>query len=198
MKIICIESNYPSQENKNSEPVFFLKPETAIIRNKLPFFIPEHASQIIPRINIVLKVCRLGKNIQERFANRYYTEIGIGVDMEAADVLETCRNKGLPWEKAKAYDSSAPLGDFISINEVADHRAISFSLFKNGDCILKANTYEMIYSFDKIISHVSKFMTLKMGDHIFTGSPETEQSIDINDKIDCFLEDKKLLSFKIK
>ena len=199
MKIICIEGNYSNKKKENqSEPVFFLKPESSLLRNTQPFFIPDHALKIILRVNIVLKICRLGKNIQEKFARLYYNEIGIGVDMEAADILEKCRKNKLPWEPAKAYDFSSPLGKFISKDEFEDLTNISFSLVRNGEVFVRANSSGMIYSFDKIISSVSKFMTLKTGDCIYTGSPGIDCGVEINDSIECFIENKKLLSFNIK
>jgi len=196
MKIICIENNYKEQNIENtSPPIFFLKPDSAIIKNKEPFFIPEHAKKIIPRINLVLRVCKLGKNIQEKFAHTYYNEIGIGIDMEAVDTLALCKSKGLPWEMAKAFDSSACIGEFIAFNDFAD---ISFSMRINGECIIENNISNMFFSFNRIISHISKYHTLKMGDYIFTGSPYCNKILAINDKIECFLNDQKLLWFNVK
>jgi acylpyruvate hydrolase len=196
MKIICIEGNYEKTAAK--EPVFFLKPESAILRAKLPFFIPDHSQRIIPRCNIVLKVCKLGKNIQKRFAHLYYNEIGIGLDMEAAYTLQQCIKNGLPWEVAKAYDFSSPVGSFIPVKEFSDISKISFSMSKNEKCLMKSSTAEMLFSFDEIISYVSNYMTIKTGDYIFTGSPPIHESITINDTIDCFIEEKKMLSLRIK
>ena len=195
------ESVYFNKEKKKdncAEPVFFLKPETSILRNNQPFFIPDHTQKVIPRVNIVLKICRLGKNIQEKFAHLYYDEIGIGVDMEAADVIEKCIKNGLPWETAKAYDSSSPLGYFIPKNEFEDISNISFSLWRNSKIHTRTNTSGMIYSFDEIIAYVSKYVMLKTGDYIFTGSPETDESVNINDHIECFILDNKALFFNVK
>lgn len=201
MKIICFEGNYlksGDQSLENYEPVFFIKPETSLLRDKQPFFIPDHTKVITPRINIVLKICRLGKNIQEKFANKYYDEIGIGVDLEASDVLKNCIRNRLPWETAKAYDSSAPLGKFISKTEFASLNNISFSMKKNGQCITMGNTSELILFFDKLVAHASKYLMFKMGDYIFTGSPASMDTLQIDDRIECFIEDKKLLSFHVK
>jgi acylpyruvate hydrolase len=201
MKLICVQDNYELYEEKQnitSQPVFFLKPESALLINNQPFFIPEHAQQIIPKINVAIKICRLGKNIQEKFAYLYFDEISIGLDMEAADTLEKCTNNGLPWETAKAYDSSAPIGNFFPKKEIIDLSDINFSLYKNGNPIVKANSSQMIFSFDKIISYVSTYITLKTGDYIFTGSPHSIASVSINDKLECFIEDKKLLRFNVK
>jgi 2-keto-4-pentenoate hydratase/2-oxohepta-3-ene-1,7-dioic acid hydratase in catechol pathway len=201
MKIICFEGNYlkPGDHSIESyEPVFFIKPETALLRDKNPFFIPDHTKIITPKLNIVIKICRLGKNIQEKFAHKYYDEIGIGVDLEATDVLQNCKNYGLPWEAAKAYDSSAPLGKFLSKNEFSSLNNISFSMNKNGQSFIKGNTSDLILFFDKLVAHASKYLMLKMGDYIFTGSPESLNNLQIEDRIECFIEDKKLLSFHIK
>lgn len=201
MKIICIEDNYKTKENSKllpTQPVFFLKPESSLLINNYPFFIPDHAKQIIPKVNIALKICRLGKNIQERFAHLYYDEISLGIDMEAADSLAECKKNGLPWETAKAYNSSAPIGNFISKNEFKNINNINFSILINGNHIAKANTSQIMFSFDNIISYVSTYITLKQGDYIFTGSPATDVTVEKNDKIECYLEDKKLLCFNVK
>jgi 2-keto-4-pentenoate hydratase/2-oxohepta-3-ene-1,7-dioic acid hydratase in catechol pathway len=201
MKIICIEDNYKTKENSKHlliHPIFFIKPESSLLINNYPFLIPDHAKQIIPKVNIALKICRLGKNIQEKFAHLYYDEFSLGIDMEAADSLAECKKNRLPWETAKAFDSSAPIGNFISKNEFKDLNDINFSIFINGNLIVQANTSQMILSIDGIISYISTFITLKQGDYIFTGSPDISDVIKINDKIECFLENKKLLNFNIK
>lgn len=201
MKIICIDDNYSKPQRRkgiNNKPVFFLKPESAILRAKLPFFIPEHSMRIIPRVNIVLKVCKLGKNIQKKFAHLYYDEIGIGIDMEAADTLERCKTKGEPWEAAKSYDFSSPIGSFISVKDFKDIKNISFSVFKNNVCVTKAKTAKMYFDFHDIIAFISEYMTIKTGDYIFTGSPPINEYVEINDLFECFIEDRKMLSFKVK
>ena len=200
MKIICIENNYQAKNIKQDieEPLFFIKPESSLIRNRQPFFIPDFTKKIIPKINIVLKISKLGKHIHERFANKYFDEIGIGIDLEANDILNKCKANGLPWESAKAYDTSASLSNFVLKTDFNNLSDISFSMFKNGNCICKANTSEMLFSFDKIISHVSKYVMIKMGDYILTGSPDIYESIDINDKLECFIIDKKVLSLNVK
>jgi 2-keto-4-pentenoate hydratase/2-oxohepta-3-ene-1,7-dioic acid hydratase in catechol pathway len=201
MKIICIHNNYPSSSGIKSVPeypVYFLKPESALLINNYPFFIPDHSKRIIPKVNVALKICRLGKNIQEKFAHLYYDEISIGIDMEATDTLAKCIKDGLPWEPAKAYDSSAPIGNFASKNDFGNLNNLDFSIHKNGNSIVKANTSQLIFSFESIIAYVSTFMTLKTGDYLFTGSPVINDVVEINDKIECFLVDKKLLSFNIK
>lgn len=197
MKIICIEGNYNADE-RSSSPVFTIKPETCLLRNNHPFFIPDHSLQISPRLHLVLKISRLGKNIQEKFAHLYYNEIGIGVDMVATGTLKACRNAGLPWEQAKAFDASSPLGNFISAAPLKENKNIPFSLMVNEKIIANPISSEMIFSFSKIIEHVSKYVTLKMGDLIYTGSKENSYSVTINDRIEAFIGEKKLLWFHVK
>ena len=200
MKIICIENNYRAINIKQDieEPLFFLKPESSLIRNRQPFFLPDFTKKVLPKINIVVKISRLGKHIHEKFAYKYYDEIGIGIDLEANDILNNCKANGLPWEPAKAYDSSAMFSSFVLKSSFENTSDISFSLYKNGNCICKANTSELLFSFDKIISHVSKYVMIKMGDYIFTGSPDITESIDIKDKIECNINDKKMLTLNVK
>lgn len=198
MKIICIEGNYNNSKEKFQHPAFSIKPETCLLRNNHPFFIPDHSPNISPRIHLILKISRLGKNIREKFAHLYYNEIGIGIDMVALDKLETCIKKGLPWEQAKAFDSSSPLGNFIPINFFINTDNIPFSLKVNEQVIMNSNSAEMIFTFNKIIEHVSEYVTLKMGDLIYTGSHENTYSVKINDRIEGYIADKKLLWFNIK
>ena len=201
MKIICFDGNYHTLSEhriEKYEPVLFLKPETSLLKDKNPFFIPDHSKNISPRINIILKICRLGKNIQEKFAHKYYDEISVGVDLEATDTLKRCRDNQLPWEVAKAFEFSAPVGRFISKTEFLNLNNISFSIKKNGECLSFGNTSDMVFNFDKLVAHASKYMMLKMGDFIFTGSPAIQSTLQIDDKIECYLEERKLLSFHIK
>jgi len=203
MKIICIGRNYLNhvKELNNrlpAEPLFFLKPETALIPNKLPFFIPDFSNDIHYEIEIVLKINKTGKHIQEKFANVYYDEISLGVDFTARDVQEKCQKNGLPWEIAKAFDFSAPVGNFITKQKFKDLNNINFSLEKNGKIVQRGNTKNMIFSFDRIISHVSKYITLKIGDLIFTGTPEGVGKVDINDALTGYIENEKMLEVKIK
>ena len=202
MKIICIQNNYSSPSGINfftEHPIFFLKPESSLLINNYPFFIPEHSKQIIPKVNVALKILLpLGKTFRKNLLIFIMMKISIGIDMEATDMLAECKKNGLPWETAKAYDSSAPIGNFFLKNEFKNLNDINFSILKNGNTILKANTSQMILSIDGIISYISSYMTLKTGDYIFTGSPVINDVVEINDKIECFLEDKKLLNFNVK
>ena len=203
MKIICIGRNYidHAKELNNpipTEPVFFLKPDTALLQNRVPFIYPSFTKDLHHEVEIVVKINKIGKHIEERFAHKYYNEISVGVDFTARDVQQLCKEKGLPWEKAKAFDGSAPTGKFIPISEFQDINKLVFSISINGETRQKGNTQDMIFNINKIIAYVSQFVTLKIGDYIFTGTPAGVSSVKIDDKIDCFIEDKKLLSFNIK
>jgi 2-keto-4-pentenoate hydratase/2-oxohepta-3-ene-1,7-dioic acid hydratase in catechol pathway len=203
MKIICIGRNYAdhAKELNNpvpKEPVFFLKPETALLPKKNPFVYPSFSKDVHYEAEIVLKIDRVGKFIEERFAHKYYHEIAIGVDFTARDIQKQCKEKGLPWEKAKAFDGSAPTSKFMSIDSYKDINKLNFSLSVNGERKQTGNTEDMLFSFNQIIAYVSQYFTLKIGDLIFTGTPAGVGPVQMNDKIDCFIEDKKLLSFNVK
>lgn len=203
MKIICIGRNYVAHAKEldspvPDEPVFFMKPETALIRAGLPFFYPSFSTNIHYEVELVLKICRVGKNIQERFAHRYYKEIGIGVDFTARDIQNQCKAQGLPWEKAKAFDGSAPVSRFIPLNSLPNGENISFSLKKNGTVVQHGFSANMIFSFDQLIAHVSQYVTLKIGDYLFTGTPEGVGSVEAGDTLEAFLEDEKMLQVNIR
>lgn len=203
MKIICIGRNYVdhAKELNNpvpKEPVFFMKPDTALIPARNPFVYPSFSNDVHHEVEIVVRINRLGKHIDEKFAHKYFNEISVGVDFTARDVQQQCKEKGLPWEKAKAFDGSAPTGAFININEVNDIHNLDFSLHVNGEIRQQGNTKDMLFNIHQIIAYVSKFVTLKIGDFIFTGTPSGVGPIKIGDKIDCFIEDKNLLSFNVK
>ena len=204
MKIICIGRNYVAhvEELKNevpTEPVFFMKPDSALLRNNNPFYIPDWTDEVHHEIELVLKINRIGKNIEKRFAHRYYDEIGLGIDFTARDVQNDLRKKGLPWEKSKAFDQSACLGSvFIDKNTLPDCNSIQFKLNKNGKTVQEGNSGLMIFSFNEIISYVSQFVTLKIGDLIYTGTPAGVGPVEIGDHLEGFLEDKKILNFNIK
>lgn len=203
MKIICIGRNYAehAKEMKSevpTEPVFFMKPDTALIKDGEAFFYPEFTKDLHHEIEIVIKISKAGKHIDEKFAKKYYEEIGIGIDFTARDIQAACKAKGLPWEKAKAFDGSAPVGKFIPKSSFTDLNNINFHLEVNGQTRQQGNTADLLFSFDKIISYVSQFITLKTGDLIFTGTPEGVASVSIGDKLSCYLESEKLLEFEVK
>ena len=204
MKIICIGRNYVAhiQELKNEvpgEPVVFMKPDSSILRNNDPFFIPEWTKDVHHEIELVLRVSRLGKGIAKRFASRYYDKIGLGIDFTARDVQNRLREKGLPWEKAKAFDRSAVLGSsFVPKESFPDMGSIRFWLDINGQKVQDGNSGLMIFDFDEIISHISDYVTLKIGDLIFTGTPAGVGPVKIGDRLEGYLEGEKLLDFVIK
>lgn len=203
MKIICIGQNYPDhikemKSAETSEPIFFLKPETALIPARLPFFIPYFSNEIHYEVELVIKICRNGKNINSKFAKRYYHQISVGIDFTARDIQRVCKEKGLPWEKAKAFDFSAPVGTFIDIHQLPNPDNICFRLEKNGNVVQKGCSSDMIFSFDKIIEYVSRYLTLKIGDLIFTGTPAGVGPVEKNNILDAYIENFHLLRVKIK
>lgn len=203
MKIICIGRNYAehAREMKSeipSEPVFFMKPDTALLRNGEDFYYPDFTKDLHHEVELVLKISKQGKNIAEQFAHKYYDEIGIGIDFTARDIQSKCKEKGLPWEKAKAFDNSAPLGSFLNKNDFDNLSDIAFHLEINGELKQKGNTADLLFSFDKLIAFVSQFVTLKVGDLIFTGTPEGVGPVKIGDILTAFIGDRKMLEFKVK
>jgi 2-keto-4-pentenoate hydratase/2-oxohepta-3-ene-1,7-dioic acid hydratase in catechol pathway len=204
MKIICIGRNYVAhaKELNNEvpdEPVFFMKPDSALLRNNDPFYLPGWTNDVHHEIELVVKINRLGKNIEKRFAHRYYDEIGLGIDFTARDIQQKLKEKGLPWEKAKAFDQSAVLGStFINKNEFSNFKNISFRLLKNGNLVQDGNSSLMIFDFDEIISQISRYITLKIGDLIYTGTPAGVGAVGIGDRLEGFLEERKLFDFEIK
>lgn len=203
MKIICIGRNYAEHAKEMNaavptEPVFFLKPDTALIKDNQPFYYPDFSKEIHHEVELVLKINKAGKNIEPEFAHKYYDEIGIGIDFTARDLQAKCKEKGLPWEKAKAFDGSAPIGGFIQKKQFADLNNIHFHLTVNGKEVQKGNTKDLLFSFDAVISYVSKFFTLKTGDLIYTGTPEGVGPVQIGDKLEAFIENESLLNFEIK
>lgn len=203
MKIICIGRNYAehAKEMKSdvpTEPVFFMKPDTALLKDNEPFYYPEFTKDLHHEVEIVLKISKAGKHIDEKFAGKYYEEIGIGIDFTARDLQAKCKEKGLPWEKAKAFDGSAPVGKFVGKSRFSDLSNIGFHLDINGKGRQQGNTRDLIFSFDKVVAYVSQFVTLKTGDLIFTGTPEGVSAVNIGDRLECYLEGEKMLDFVIK
>ena len=204
MKIICIGRNYVEHalELKNEvpdEPVFFMKPDSALLRNNDPFYLPDWTKDVHHEIELVLKINRLGKNIEKKFAHRYYGEIGLGIDFTARDVQNKLKAKGLPWEKAKAFDQSAVIStEFLPVTDFTDHKNIKFQLNVNGNAVQNGNSGLMIFAFDDIISHVSKYITLKIGDLIYTGTPAGVGPVNIGDRLEGYMEGRKMFDFTIK
>jgi len=204
MKIICIGRNYVdhAKELNNpvpENPVFFLKPDTALVRRNSPFFYPDFSQDIHYECELVVRINKLGKNIQKKFAHTYYDEIGIGIDFTARDLQSKAKAKGLPWEIAKAFDSSAPLSmEFINKDEFADVNDIKFHFNKNGETVQDGTSADMIFNIDDLIVYLSKFFTLKTGDLIFTGTPAGVGPIAIGDKLEAYIGDRLMLKCEIK
>ncbi len=203
MKLICIGRNYMAHidELANAtpqEPVVFLKPDTAILLKKQPFFIPDFSQNVHHEVEVLVKINRVGKYIDKKFAHKYYDQIGLGIDFTARDVQDDLKTKGLPWEKAKAFDGAAVVGEWLSKTEISDCNAINFSLMKNDITVQRGNTSQMIYKIDELIEYISKYFTLKIGDIIFTGTPAGVGKVNANDKLKGFIEDKELFSISVK
>lgn len=203
MKIICIGRNYTdhAKELKNpvpEEPVVFLKPDTALLPKNHPFFYPEHTQNLHFETELVVRINRLGKHIQSKFSHKYYNEIGLGIDFTARDIQQKCKEKGLPWEKAKAFDHSAPVSKFIPLKEAGEINSISFSLKKNNELVQEGNTRDMIFKVDDLIAYISKYFTLKIGDLIFTGTPAGVGPVQKGDTLQGFMGEKKMLEVKVR
>jgi 2-keto-4-pentenoate hydratase/2-oxohepta-3-ene-1,7-dioic acid hydratase in catechol pathway len=204
MKIICIGRNYVAhaKELNNelpTEPVIFMKPDSALLRNNDPFYIPDWSNDLHHEVELIVRINKLGKSIEKEFAPRYYTEVGLGIDFTARDVQNKLKDKGLPWEKAKAFDHSAVIcKEFVPVNELPDRNSINFRLDINGKTVQEGNTSLMIFPIDELISQISKYFTLKIGDLIYTGTPAGVGPVAIGDRLEGYLEDKKMFDFMIK
>lgn len=202
MKIICIGRNYLAhvKELNNDlpeEPVFFMKPESALLPRRHPFYIPEFTNDLQYEGELVLRVSKLGKHISEKFALSYIDAIGFGIDFTARDLQNKCKAKGLPWEIAKAWDFSAPVGTFLPLSEFPDLANINFRLYKNGELVQDGNTGRMIFPIPALIAYISRFVTLKQGDYIFTGTPEGVGRVNSGDVLEGFIENTRCLRLKI-
>ena len=204
MKIICIGRNYSEHiaelnNEKPEDPVIFMKPETAVLLKKQPFFIPEFSEDIHYEVEILVRINKVGKHIQEKFAHKYYQEIGLGIDFTARDLQQKLKEKGLPWEKAKGFDGSAVIGEkWIDKTTIENLNNINFSLLKNDVAVQTGNTNDMMWKIDGIISYVSQFFTLKIGDIIFTGTPKGVGKVEVNDKLTGFIEEEQIFSIQVK
>lgn len=202
MKIICIGRNYAKHieelsNERPKEPVVFLKPDSAILPKKMPFFIPPFSNEIHYEVEILVKINKVGKYIDAKFAHKYYDEIGLGIDFTARDIQAQCKEKGLPWEKAKAFDGSAVVGKFYPKGQF-DLDNLQFQLIKNDSVVQDGNTESMLWKIDDLISYVSQYFTLKKGDLIFTGTPAGVGKVKENDSLIGMLEDKEAFNIKIK
>lgn len=182
-----------------TEPTIFMKSDSSLLKDGKPFFIPDFSSEIHYETELVVKIDRLGKNIAERFAHRYYQEVTVGIDFTARDLQRKLREQGLPWELSKAFDSSAAIGSFISLEEAGGNiNALSFHLDINGQCVQQGCSADMLFSVDRIVSYVSRFFTLKIGDLIYTGTPVGVGPVHIGDHLEGYLGDRKLLDFHVR
>lgn len=204
MRIFAIGRNYAEHikelnNEKPDEPVIFTKPDTAILRNNSPFYYPEFSNDVHYEVELVLRICKEGKNIEEKFSHKYFDAIGIGIDFTARDLQQKAKEKGLPWDIAKGFNGSAPISDkFIPVNDFKDFKNINFSLHINDTLKQEGNTALMLFSFEYIISYLSKFFTLRTGDLIFTGTPKGVGAVVVGNKLSAFIENEKMLEFEVK
>jgi len=203
MKIVCVGRNYTAhiQELDNQrpdEPILFLKPDSAILLNKNPFFIPDFSDDVHFEVEILVKINKIGKHIDQKFAHKYYDQIGLGIDFTARDLQKKLKEKGLPWEKAKSFDGSAVIGNFLPKSSFESVDTIDFRLEKNGKVVQNGNTSLMLWKIDALIEYISKYFTLKIGDVIFTGTPAGVGKVEPDDLLTGFIEDKELFSVKVK
>lgn len=203
MKIICIGRNYTDHikelsNERPEEPVVFIKPDSAVLPKEQDFYIPEFSNEIHYEVEVLVKIKKVGKHIDKKFAHKYYDEIGLGIDFTARDLQKELKEKGLPWEKAKGFDGAAVVGKWLNASNFKDLNNLSFSLFKNEEEVQKGNTSLMLWKIDELISYVSKFFMLKKGDIIFTGTPAGVGKIQANDYLSGVLEGQELFTVKIK
>jgi len=203
MKIICIGRNYTKhieelQNERPDEPVVFMKPDSAVLLRQYPFVIPEFSEDIHHELEVIVKINKVGKYIDAKFAHKYYDEIGVGIDFTARDLQQKLKDKGLPWEKAKAFDGSAVIGDFMQKNLFNSLENLTFELTNNGVTVQKGNTSFMLWKIDELIAYVSQYFTLKIGDIIFTGTPEGVAAVRPDDILEGFLEGNKLFRIQVK
>lgn len=203
MKIICIGRNYVDHAKElgndiPEEPVVFMKPKSALLQAHTPFYYPEFTNELNYECELVLRICKNGKYIQERHAGNYYNGITVGIDFTARDIQDECKKKGLPWEKAKAFDNSAAVGKFVDITPAMNKKNIKFTFNKNSETVQTGNSGEMIFSFDNIISHISNYFSLNIGDLVFTGTPAGVGECVVGDELEAFMEGASLLKFDVK
>ncbi len=203
MKIIAVGLNYERhlsefKADKPAEPVIFMKPDSALLKNNKPFFLPHFSDEIHYETEVVIRISKLGKNIAEKFASRYYSEVGLGIDFTARDLQTRARQLGQPWETSKGFDGSAVVSEFLPLADFGDIKHLGFRLDINGNTVQTGNTQDMIFSVDEIIAYVSRFFTLKTGDLIFTGTPAGVGPVKRNDRLEGYLEDKLMFRFNVK
>ncbi len=203
MKIFCIGRNYAAHAKElgnevPDEPVIFMKPKSALLQSHTPFYYPEFTNELHYECEIVLRICKNGKYIQEKHASNYFNGITVGIDFTARDIQDMLKAKGLPWEKAKAFDNSAAVGKFIDLTPQSNKKAINFSLLKNKESVQQGNTKDMIFNFDQIIANISNYFSINIGDLIFTGTPAGVGECVVGDVLEAFIDEQNLLSLEIK
>lgn len=212
MKIICVAKNYPQHvaEMQLAEPAlhrsvsleqpwWFLKPDSALLQNHRPFFLPDFSNDVQHEVELVVRIDRVGKSIEERFAHRYYHEVTVGIDFTARDLQRQAKSQGMPWTLSKGFDGSAVLGDFVDLDSIGGNiHQLNFALAKNGVEVQHGNTSQMLHDVDRLISHISDFMTLKTGDLLFTGTPHGVGAVAIGDVLEASLQGRKLLTCRVK
>lgn len=203
MKLICIGRNYTDHikelaNERPSDPVIFLKPDTAVLLKNQPFFIPDFSNDVHHEVEILVKINKVGKYIDKKFAHKYYDEIGLGIDFTARDLQNELKSKGLPWEKAKAFDGAAMIGDWLPKTDFENLNELNFSMKKNDIIVQKGNTTQMLWKIDELIEYISKYFTLKIGDIIFTGTPSGVAKVEPNDILVGFIENKEIFKLTIK
>lgn len=203
MKIICIGRNYTDhikelENERPTDPVVFLKPDTSILLKRQPFFIPDFSSDVHHEVEVLVKISKVGKHIAKKFAHKYYDDISLGIDFTARDLQAKLKAKGLPWEKAKAFDGAAVIGEWLPKSSFENLDNLNFSLKKNADIVQSGNTSLMLWKIDEIIEYISKYFTLKIGDIIFTGTPAGVGKVVANDRLEGFIEDQKLFLITVK
>lgn len=203
MKIFCVGRNYTdhAKELGNAvpeEPVIFMKPKSALLQPHTPFYYPEFTNELHYECELVLRICKNGKYIQEKFANKYYDAMTVGIDFTARDIQNQLKEKGLPWEKAKAWDNSAAIGKWVPIADIKNRKDVPFGLFKNKEQVQKGASSQMIFSFDYLVSYISQFFSVNIGDLIFTGTPAGVGELVVGDEVEGYLEDNQLLTLEVK
>lgn len=203
MKIFCVGRNYidHAKELKNEvpdEPVIFMKPKSALLQPHTPFYYPEFTNELHYECELVLRIAKNGKYIQEKFANKYYDAVSVGIDFTARDIQNELKQKGLPWEKAKAWDNSAVVGKWVPFANLKNKNAVNFALYKNKELVQQGNSEDMLFSFDYIVSYISNFFSINIGDLIFTGTPAGVGEAVVGDELEGYMEDQNLFTLEVK
>lgn len=203
MKIFCVGRNYSDHAKElgndiPDEPVIFMKPKSALLQPHTPFYYPEFTNELHYECELVLRICKNGKYIQDKFAGKYYDAITTGIDFTARDIQNELKQKGLPWEKAKAWDNSAVIGKWIPMTEIKNKEALNFEMHKNGEVVQQGNSADMIFDFDYLVSYISNFFSINIGDLIFTGTPKGVGELVVGDEMEAFLEKQSLLKLEVK